>query len=63
MSAGERLTHTSQATRLARPHRTVEQCQLWAFGLTRMGPCLSVLPFVMLWAICELLRAWALEGG
>lgn len=63
MSDSERAPLPPLATRLPRPHRTVEQCQLWAFGLAQMGPCRSALPLVALWALCELLRAWAMEGG
>ena len=63
MSASEHLPFTSLVRRLVAPGQAFHECQLWAFSLTQMGPCLSTLPFVALWALCELLRAWAVEGG
>ena len=63
MSASERPRFTQPVTGFTLPCRAIERCHLWAFGWAQMGPCLSALPFVALWALCELLCARALEGG
>ena len=63
MSASDLLSSTSRVARLAPLHRTIKHGQLWAFGLAQMDLCPSAPPFVALWALCELLRAWAMEGG
>lgn len=63
MSASERLRFTPPVTRFTLPGRAIERCHLCAFGWAQMGPSLAALPFVVLWALCELLCARALEGG
>lgn len=62
MSTGKRPPFPAVGIRSA-PRRAIELCRLWACRLAPLGLYLSALPFVALQALCELLRAWVMEGG
>lgn len=43
--------------------RLAALCQRMACNLANLGPGLSALAIVALWAFCELVRAWTARGG